>query len=194
MGAFKPLLPFGQKTVIESCIDNLRGGGVEEIVVVVSNDPRAEALRQHLQNSRVTVATNPDSNSEMSDSIACGVRGLSPAAKAILINPVDHAAVPAEVISQVIDEWLNGALLVKPTWNERGGHPVLIDLRFREELLSLDPNAGMKAFFEAHREQVKRLPVKANFIARDIDTWDDYRVLHQEIFGVPPPALPNQGR
>ena len=27
MGAFKPLLPFGPKTVIETCIENLRGGG-----------------------------------------------------------------------------------------------------------------------------------------------------------------------
>ena len=29
MGAFKPLLPFGNKTVIECCIDYLREGGVE---------------------------------------------------------------------------------------------------------------------------------------------------------------------
>ncbi|MFL6229050.1 MAG: NTP transferase domain-containing protein, partial [Pyrinomonadaceae bacterium] len=42
MGAFKPLLPFGATTVIESCINNLRGAGVAEIVVVLGH--RAEEL------------------------------------------------------------------------------------------------------------------------------------------------------
>jgi CTP:molybdopterin cytidylyltransferase MocA len=71
---------------------------------------------------------------------------------------------------------------------------VLVDLGFREELLSLDPDGGLKAFFSAHHEQVRRIPVKSNYIARDLDTWDDYRALHQEVFGVPPPALPSLQR
>lgn len=190
MGAFKPLLPFGPKTVIETCIENLRGGGIEKIVIVVGQGPRAEELKQHLQHSRVTFATNPDHGSEMSDSIACGVRALPKATRAVIINPVDHAAVPSEVIAQLINKWTAGVLLVKPTWNELGGHPVLVDLGFRDELLSLDPDGGLKAFFSAHREQVRRIPVKSNYIARDMDTWDDYRALHQEVFGVPPPELP----
>ena len=33
MGAFKPLLPFGKSTVIQSCIKNLLDGGVAEIIV-----------------------------------------------------------------------------------------------------------------------------------------------------------------
>ncbi len=35
MGAFKPLLPFGPQTVIESCIQFLRAGGVGSVVVVI---------------------------------------------------------------------------------------------------------------------------------------------------------------
>ena len=35
MGAFKPLLPFGSQTVIESILQSLRDGGVQTIVVVV---------------------------------------------------------------------------------------------------------------------------------------------------------------
>ncbi len=194
MGAFKPLLPFGPKTVIETCIDNLSGGGIEKIVVVVGQGPRADELKDHLQNLHLVFAINPDPHSEMSDSIACGVRALPETTRACIINPVDHAAVPSEVITQLIDEWMRGALLVKPTWNERGGHPVLVDLGFRNELLSLDPDGGLKAFFSAHHKQVKRIPVKSNYIARDLDTWDDYRALHQEVFGVPPPALLSRQR
>jgi molybdenum cofactor cytidylyltransferase len=192
MGAFKPLLPFGPKTVIETCIDNLRGGGVETIVVVVGQDARAETLQGQLQNSRVTFAVNPDPQSEMSASIASGVRALSAEMKAVVITPADLAAVPGEVVETLISCWQDGAQLVKPTWNERGGHPVLIDLRFRDELLELDPRGGLKVFFDAHRDQVDRVAVSSNYIARDMDTWDDYRALHEDLFGTPPPELPGE--
>lgn len=187
MGAFKPLLPFGPKTVIESCIDNLRGGGVETVVVVLGQDERANKLRQQLRNSNIAFAVNPDPLSEMSASVACGVRALPQLLKAVIVTPADYAAIPSEVVAKLLDAWRQGALLVKPTWNERGGHPVLVDLKFRDELLSLDPDGGLKAFFTVHQEHVNRVPVNSNYIARDLDTWDDYAALHMEIFGVPPP-------
>lgn len=189
MGAFKPLLPFGPKSVIENCIDNLRSGGVATIVVVVGQDARADMLKTRLQNSGVTFAVNPDPQSEMSASIACGVRAISPETKAVLITPADLAAVPGEVVEILIKRWRHGAQVIKPTWNERGGHPVLIDLRWRDELLKLDARGGLKAFFDARQDQVVRVAVASNYIARDIDTWDDYRALHEDVFGAPPPEL-----
>ena len=51
MGAFKPLLPFGPKTIIETCIDNLRGGGVEAVVVVLGQGPHADKLKAHLMHA-----------------------------------------------------------------------------------------------------------------------------------------------
>lgn len=190
MGAFKPLLPFGSNTVVESCINTLRRGGVETIVIVIGQGPRAEALRDHLLNAGVTITVNPDPESEMSASIAAGVRALPASTKAVIINPVDHAAVPAAVVEMLIQEWKKGAQIVKPICNERGGHPVLIDMDFRRELLSLDPDRGLKAFLDVHRDQVARVAVDSNYIARDMDTWDDYCALHLEVFGVAAPESP----
>jgi molybdenum cofactor cytidylyltransferase len=192
MGAFKPLLPFGPKTVIETCIDQLRGGGVETVVVVLGCNPQAEKLKAYLHASEVTFAVNPDTESEMSASIACGVRALPEEIKAVLINPVDHVAVPSEVVATLISEWKQGARLVKPTWKDRGGHPVLIDLSFRDELLNLNPNGGLKAFFIERQAHVKRVTVNSNYIARDMDTWDDYVALHQEVFGFPARETPRE--
>jgi molybdenum cofactor cytidylyltransferase len=192
MGTFKPLLPFGPKTIIETCIDNLRGGGVESVVVVLGQGPHADKLKLHLMNAGVIFATNTDPESEMSASIASGVRALPERIQAVIINPADHAAVPPEVVASLISEWKLGARMVKPTSNDRGGHPVLIDLSFRDELLSLNPNGGLKTFFTERQDQVKRVAVKSNYIARDMDTWDDYRALHQEVFGFPAPETPRE--
>ena len=184
MGAFKPLLPFGNATVIEHTIDYLRRGGIETIVVVVAH--RAAEIETHLQNSGIIFATNPDAHSAMSASILYGVRALPNEAPAVVITPVDHPAVSPAVVTQLINEWRQGAPLVIPTNAGHGGHPVLIDLKFRNELLNLDPTRGLKSFFDAHRGEVTRVPVNSNYIARDMDTWDDYQSLHLEVFGVLP--------
>ncbi len=184
MGAFKPLLPFGETTVIESTIEYLRQGGVETIIVVVGH--RAAEIESQLQDGDVIFATNPHADSAMAASIHHGVQALANESEAVLITPVDHPAVPDEVVTRLIQEWRVGARLVIPTNQGRGGHPVLIDLSFRSELLDLDPARGLKSFFDAHRSEVTRVPVNSNYIARDMDTWDDYRSLHLEVFGVLP--------
>ena len=183
MGAFKPLLPFGNKTVIECCIDYLREGGIETIVVVLGH--RAADVRTKL--SGVTFAFNPDPGSEMGVSIAAGVEQLPATARATLIALADYPAVPPTVVSNLIKEWQQGAHLIIPTWQNCGGHPVLADLSFRAELLNLSSKQGLRALFEAHPEEVKRIAVDSPFIARDMDTWDDYRALHLEATGKPAP-------
>jgi molybdenum cofactor cytidylyltransferase len=182
MGAFKPLLPFGNKTVIECCIDYLRDGGVEEIVVVLGH--RADDIRRQV--SQVKFALNPDSDSRMGASIAAGVRELPKTTQATLIALVDHPAVPPTVVSTLVESWKRGARLVIPTWASRGGHPVLVDLSFKTELLNLTESGGLRALFDAHRDELTRVPVASPFIARDMDTWDDYTSLHMEVTGRPP--------
>jgi len=190
MGAFKPLLPFGDKTVIECCIDYLREGGVNEIIVVVSH--RADEVRQKLAGLPVSFVINPDPHSEMGASIAAGIETLSESAKATLIALTDHPAVPATVVKTLIAAWTNGARLVVPTWQNRGGHPVLIDLSFKSELLTLSSSGGLRAFFQNHPASVQRIEVDSPFIARDMDTWDDYRALYQEAIGEPAPEPPTK--
>jgi CTP:molybdopterin cytidylyltransferase MocA len=186
MGAFKPLLPFGNRTVIECCVDYLREGGVETIVVVVGH--REDEVRRRL--TGVKFAVNPDPDSEMGASIGAGISALPHAAQATLIALADHPAVPATVVTTIFEEWRKGGQIVIPTWEGRGGHPVLIDLSFRPELLHLAAAGGLRAFFESHRDAVRRVPVDSPFIARDMDTWDDYRALHEEATGKPAPEPP----
>jgi len=135
-------------------------------------------------------ALNPDATSEMSASIACGLRELPPDARAALIALTDQPAVPPDVIRAIVSEWISGERLVIPEFQGRGGHPVLVDLRFREELLNLDSSGGLGSFFKTHQEHVRRLSVNSPFIARDMDTWDDYCALHEEVFGIQPDLGP----
>ncbi len=190
MGAFKPLLPFGAQTVIETCINNLLAAQVEEVVVVLGH--RAAEVRARLSDLPIRFAMNTEVESEMSASIARGVEALSSRGEgAVLVALADQPAVTVQQIESVIAAHRRtGARLVVPEWQGRGGHPVLIDLKFRASLLKLDSRRGLRALFDAHANEVLRVPVASPYIARDMDTWEDYRALHEEIFGVPPPVMP----
>jgi len=189
MGEFKPLLPFGETTVIESCISNLLTAGVEEIVVVVGH--RADDLRRQLAAAAVAFATNPNPDGAMSESLALGIGVIGQAAKALLITPVDHPAVPPTIIQLLIERWRAGAKLIQPEFEGKGGHPVLVDLSYRDDLVSLDEHTGLRDLFRQHRAKVLRLPVPSPFVARDMDTWEDYCALHEDVFGRKPRETAN---
>jgi len=187
MGAFKPLLPFGRQTVVEACIEHLLDGGVGSVVVVVGH--RAGEMRERLSRLPVVLAVNDEEGSEMSASIARGVERLPEAAGATLVALCDQPMIPPAVVSLLIEEWRRtGAPLLAPEFEGRGGHPVLVDLRFREELRRLDPARGLRSLFDAHRAEARRVAVASPFVARDMDTWQDYVRLHSELFGVAPPG------
>lgn len=184
MGAFKPLLPFGDKTIIKTLIDTFFEARVATLIVVLGH--KADLVREHLRDENLLIVINPDPEGDMASSIACGVGQLRETCEAVLITPGDLPAIGTHVVTTVVGEWEQGAQLVVPTWNQRGGHPVLVDRIFFSELMRLNAT-GLRGFFSSHSSQVKRIPVKSPFIARDLDTWDDYRELHKEIFGKVPP-------
>lgn len=186
MGAFKPLLPFGGVSVAETCVVSLRAGGAGEVVVVVGQrGAEIRAALAHLEG--LSFACNEIEGSEMGVSVARGVEALSEEAEAVLVALVDQPAVPAEEIERLIDaRRRTGARLVLPEWEGSGGHPLLLDLSLRKELLSVVPEKGLRALFDAHRAEVLRVPAGSPYVARDMDTREDYFKLHEEIFGTPP--------
>jgi molybdenum cofactor cytidylyltransferase len=188
MGAFKPLLPFGSVTVAECCARYLLEGGVGRVVVVIGY--RREELQASLSHLPVSFAVNPETKSEMGASIARGVLELPRETEAILIALIDQPAIPPEVPRVLIDEWRRtGARLLVPEHAGRGGHPVLLDGSLRQELLHLDPQRGLRALFDQYRAETLGVAVASPYIARDMDTWDDYRALYEEVFKAPAPPV-----
>jgi molybdenum cofactor cytidylyltransferase len=186
MGAFKPLLPFGGVSVAEACVKSLRAGGAGEVVVVVGHrGAEVRAALAHL--GGLSFAVNEVAGSEMGVSVARGVEAVSEGAEAVLVALVDQPAVPPSEIAKLIEaRRRTGARLVLPEWEGRGGHPLLVDLSLRGELLRLVPEKGLRALCDAHRAEVLRVPAGSPYVARDMDTWDDYAALHREVFGSPP--------
>ncbi len=188
MGAYKPLLPFGNQTIIETCVANFECAGITDIVIVVSKH-REKEMRARLSHLQVRFAVNADEASEMSDSIRCGGEQLSDETNAFFIALADQPSIAPAVIERLIDERRRtNAHIIAPEYGGRGGHPVLIGFALRDELLHLDPKRGLRALMEARKDEVRRVAFETEYVVRDMDTWDDYCALHTETFGVAPPV------
>ncbi len=188
MGTYKPLLPFGARTVIETCINNFERAGITNILIVVSAR-KEKAMRAHLSHLKVRFAVNADEASEMSDSIARGVEHLSDETNALFIALADQPTIAPAVIVKLQDERLRtGAHIIAPEYQGRGGHPVLIDFALHDELLHLDAGRGLRALLEVRKDEVRRVAFDTEYVVRDMDTWDDYSALHTETFGTAPPV------
>jgi molybdenum cofactor cytidylyltransferase len=184
MGQPKQLLSWGSQTVVESCVNNLREGGVDRIVVVLGHS--ADEVRGVLAASKVFFAVNEQAESEMGVSISTGTRLLGDSPEAILIALGDQPAIGAETIAALIDYWRrNRPMAVIPEHSGRGGHPVLLDGSLRSSLLGLDPDQGLRGLLHSLGSEIRRVDFGSPFIARDIDTWQDYRALYEEVFSHP---------
>ncbi len=67
----------------------------------------------------------------------------------------------------------NGALLARPTFQGRPGHPVGFSTACRARLLALSGDQGGKSVLEAYREQLCSCPVDDPGILKDIDRQTD---------------------
>ena len=100
MGAFKPLLPFGERTLVDHVVTNLRAAGVARIHVVTGF--QADALAPELARLGVTRAHNPDFAAGMFSSVRAGVASLPADVDAFLLAPVDVPLLRPSTIARIL--------------------------------------------------------------------------------------------
>jgi molybdenum cofactor cytidylyltransferase len=184
MGDFKQLLQLGDKTFVEHCVDNLLASTVDQVVVVTGH--REAEVRRVIANRPVDFVHNAEYKSGMATSIKTGVRYVSDRADACVISLVDQPRIDSPVMECLIQAYKDGAsdrsksLIVIPTYGDKPGHPILLDMLLREEILAMDPESGLRRVILAHSSAIKRVPVSSVRVLEDCDVPEDYeRLLKQ---------------
>lgn len=176
MGQLKQLLPFGSKTVIETCLDALLASKADHVMVVLGH--RADEIGRCLESLPVTCVVNPDYREGMSSSVKAGVQRLPPQTQAAMIALVDQPLVPSSVMDEIVDAYRSTSKkIVVPEFGGRSGHPVVIDMSYRDEILAVSPQAGLRELIYRHWDDVLKLPVQTDAVIDNMNTWEDYQRL-----------------
>jgi len=174
MVEFKQLLPFRGKTFIECSVDNLLASRAREVIVVTGH--READVRNALGDRAVRFVHNPDFRDGMSSSIKRGVRAISPEAQGLLIALADQPQIGSDIFDLVIDCYERSRPLVAvPSYGGKNGHPIVMDLSLRDEILAIDPSQGLREVVHAHADRMVRVEVETDAVLTDFDYPEDYR-------------------
>ena len=173
MGKFKPLLPLGNKTVIEQVVATFLHAGVRDIRVVLGH--KARDVIAVLENLAVSWRINDDYQSEMFNSIKMGVESLKHDSEAFFILPVDIPLVRSQTLRILMESSGKDTPQIRyPTFLGERGHPPLIPRQYAGELGRWSGNGGLKRFLEQYDHKSLEVPVFDKGILMDMDTPEQY--------------------
>ena len=173
MGRQKLLLPFGESTVVGAVAGTALASRVDRVLAVLGAD--RDAVRQELEPLAIDFSVNENFAEGMLSSVQAGFRALPADAEAAIVMLGDQPFLPGRVVDAVVEAYRrNGKGIVVPAFQGRRGHPVLVDLKYRDEVLALDPSDGLRRLMRAHAEDIFEAEVEDANILRDMDVPEDY--------------------
>lgn len=177
MNAFKPLLPLGKSTLIETLLGTFHAAGVEGITVVTGY--QAALLQARLEAWPVDFRHNPHfATTDMFCSARIGLSHRQPLADQIFFTPGDVPLVAAATLRQLMRAMAgSGASVLIPAHEGRKGHPVLIRAAAIPAILAYSGGQGMKGALASPGNVVQLWPVKDPGILLDADRPEDYQNL-----------------
>lgn len=189
MGAFKPLLPFEGKTLVEQAVEKALKLGLRVILVTGNNASAVEALfskNSQIDAGRLLLAHNANWKSGMVSSLQCAVQQVK--SDYFFVVPADMPFIEPKVFLSLIElqkksfhsridadrlESLEKPIVFFPRFEGKTGHPVLIPASLKKGILDFTEKSQLKPFLL--QQNCLYLEVDTDSILIDLDTRDDYK-------------------
>ena len=175
MGVQKLLLPFGDSTVIETVLENMRGAGFSEIIAVFSSEVH-DVLGDLGDGIRAAVNPAPERGQSSSLSIALE---MLPDGEDFCIMLGDLPLVGTDEMIKLKDRFSGipeDRTVFTPCRNGVFGHPMFYRAIWKERFKAAQGDAGGRNILREHKDEIMAAET-SDCHFRDIDTPDDYEKL-----------------
>ncbi|HKK42796.1 MAG TPA: nucleotidyltransferase family protein [Bacteroidales bacterium] len=174
MGFPKMLLDFNGSTMIGKVIDTIIESEAGSILVVLGAE--RESIIEILSGYKINTCYNEHYKDGMLSSVQCGIRNVPANAGAVLVFQGDQPLIKAQTINAIIDAYrTTGRNILIPVNGGRRGHPVLIGMKYREEIYTLNAKIGLRELMLKNRDDILEVETSDQGILRDFDTYEEYR-------------------
>lgn len=178
-GEIKQLLPWKNKNIINTVVETAALADLDPILVVLGAN--AGLIQASLDNETIQVVTNPDWDKGQSTSLKAGVTAIRHTVDGVLFLLCDQPHLTVNLVNAVVEEGLRSGKVVTPIIDDRRANPVYFPASCFPLFDTLEGDAGGRQIIPACPHTT--LPWLDDWMARDIDTPEDYRVL-REHFGL----------
>jgi molybdenum cofactor cytidylyltransferase len=170
MGQPKPLLPFGNRTVIRHCLDNIIEAGIKDVIVVVGSD--GDEIATALRGLPAVFVKNNSRESEMVASVRIGLHALEDRVSGVLICLTDHPLTsPATLAALVLGHQVMPEKIIIPAYRGKRGHPTLFPRSVIEEVFS---GNNLRDVISRDSGRLLVIDVGDEGVVLDMDTREDY--------------------
>lgn len=172
MGRPKPLLPWGDRTLVAYHVAELAAAGCDPVIVVLGHE--AEAILPHLDHPSVEVVVNPRYDEGRASSLRAGAQAVPYDAEAVVTLSVDQPR-PRDVVARLLSAHERGGVLItQPEYRGRRGHPVVLSAALLPELRQVaEETLGLRAVLRAHANETRLVPFDDPVVTVDVNTPDD---------------------
>lgn len=169
----KLLLRYGGVTIIEKVLQNVKNSSINDYIVVLGaySSEIIKATGEDISK----YCFNENYKNGMLSSVKCGITHISGGTDAVMIILGDQPMAGTSVINEVAGCYRNNNDgIVIPVFEGKRGHPVVIDLKYRNDIINLEPGRGLKGLMEEKNDDIREISIRDGSILRDIDTPEDY--------------------
>ena len=182
MGTPKALLDWGGRPLLEHVLDTAREAGCSKLFVVLGRE--ADAIRAGCTLDGVTVLINPEPARGQISSTRMGMENLDFSTDCCVIWPVDCPLIQPSDVRALIETYAaTRASLMRilmPVYKGERGHPMLVDIGFRQPFMELQPGETARKVIEDNHTQVREVPTDNPGVLVDIDTPEQYQQALQQ--------------
>ncbi len=173
MGSPKMILPYEEMTIIGKVIENILASYVEKVVVVLGSDK--EQVMGVIEKYPVLHCYNSNYGDGMLTSVKCGFSFIPDDFRAAMVFLGDQPMTETSVINLVIEAYIESDKgIVVPVFKGKRGHPLLVDKRYRDDILNLNEPDGLRGFLRKHPDDLLGVETDNPSILKDIDTKEGY--------------------
>jgi molybdenum cofactor cytidylyltransferase len=172
----KALLPWGETTVLQHLLRQVKQAGLKTVVLVTG--AHHEQLKPALASESISVCHNPHWDRGIGSSLSRGIGYLNskfPMANAVLVLLSDQPLLTHEYLGLMLSEYAKfSEQMVVSGYGESEGVPAIFPRKYWDSLLKIAPERGASSFIKSKKPNFRILqPGKA---LMDIDTPEMYQL------------------
>jgi len=176
MNSFKPLLPLGDTSILETSIRLFRQNGIRNIIVVTGH--RSKELETVIKKQNASMVFNAGYDQGMFSTVLTGIGHLPDDCEAFFLLPADIPAVKPDTVKQLIQAYTTGkGAIIYPVFDNLRGHPPLISGSLASAICRWRHGGGLRACLMQFDSTAWDCHVSDEGIHMDADTQEDYRTL-----------------
>lgn len=189
MGQPKALLPWAGVPLVRHQADLLTAQpAIDQLIVVVGS--LQDEIRDALKGTPARVIDNPRFRDGRATSLAAGAHALDGQPTGVLVVNVDQP-LATDLLGPLVAAWRTepGALW-RPSYQGRGGHPLIIPADGAPELAHVtEATQGLRAVVTRHRHRLRAVPVDSQLAVLNLNTPADYAAAQPASDPAPSPKL-----